>query len=230
MVDKHPPQDDGDTPAATQIPLLEDIVDTSVPTKRASGTRRRIEPDAALPETHDLFNPARNPASDEAGPASAIDAVPPVNGADEEAMQDDDIDAAIDDALNALDDLDERLEAGEDDLVFADDIMIEGDLWVEDTSTEPPHATFRNVPWSVVDELPPLSRPPETRGREPGAVAAAPPPNASPDNEARLRAGADRMVEDLVREYSQEIVSRLRDELTALLDELKTDKGPDAKT
>ena len=44
------------------------------------------------------------------------------------------------------------------------------------------------------------------------------------DREAILRAGADLMVENLIKEYSQEIVKRLRKELTSLLDELDIDE------
>lgn len=46
---------------------------------------------------------------------------------------------------------------------------------------------------------------------------------ASPDIEAQLRAHADTVVDDLVREYSKEIIERLRQELTSLLDELNRD-------
>jgi len=41
--------------------------------------------------------------------------------------------------------------------------------------------------------------------------------------EAQLRARADTVVDDLVREYSREIIERLRQELTTLLDELNRD-------
>ena len=44
------------------------------------------------------------------------------------------------------------------------------------------------------------------------------------DRETVLRAGANLMVENLVKEYSQEIVERLRKELTSLLEELDVDK------
>ena len=44
------------------------------------------------------------------------------------------------------------------------------------------------------------------------------------NRQAVLRAGAELMVDNLVKEYSQEIVERLRKELTSLLEELNIDK------
>lgn len=43
----------------------------------------------------------------------------------------------------------------------------------------------------------------------------------------QVRTSTDRVVEHLVAEYSHEIVERLRDELTAVLDDLKQDQKPD---
>lgn len=70
---------------------------------------------------------------------------------------------------------------------------------------------MNHVPWSVVDDAPTLNP-------APGESAS--------DRQARLREGADRVVDDLVREYSQEIVRRLKDELTNLLDDLATGEPP----
>jgi len=42
----------------------------------------------------------------------------------------------------------------------------------------------------------------------------------------QLRARADQVVDDLVQEYSEEIIRRLRQELTALLDDLSKDIDP----
>ncbi len=44
---------------------------------------------------------------------------------------------------------------------------------------------------------------------------------------AELREGAERMIEDLVAEYSKEITDRLRSELTEQLDAILTDLKPD---
>ena len=44
------------------------------------------------------------------------------------------------------------------------------------------------------------------------------------DRQSVLRAGAELMVDNLVKEYSQEIVKRLRKELSSLLDELNIDE------
>lgn len=67
------------------------------------------------------------------------------------------------------------------------------------------------VPWSVVDET---------------FTVDAEPMESAEEREARLRAGANRVVDNLVREYSEEIVRRLRDELSALLDDLDTSTDP----
>lgn len=98
------------------------------------------------------------------------------------------------------------------------------DLFTPHTADEPHHRTpppadyfdasplpASDVPWSVVDnQLPVEPVPGESKAQK----------------EERLRASASRVVDDLVREYSHEIVRRLRDELTSLLDELE--EGKDA--
>lgn len=55
------------------------------------------------------------------------------------------------------------------------------------------------------------------------AGKASPAPSAAERAESMMRAEATRMVDNLVQEYSQEIVRRLRDELTSLLDDLQSD-------
>lgn len=45
--------------------------------------------------------------------------------------------------------------------------------------------------------------------------------------QAELREGAERVIEDLVAEYSKEITDRLRSELTEQLDSILTDLKPD---
>ena len=84
----------------------------------------------------------------------------------------------------------------------------------------------RPKPEQVSDENAP--RPTDLFGGSPETAQEGP---LSPQYEARdldgLRTSTEQMVDDLVAEYSQEIVKRLREELTTLLDDLnENDKKP----
>lgn len=65
--------------------------------------------------------------------------------------------------------------------------------------------------------------------RDERAATSVQPPSPVQRAESMIREEADRMVDNLVQEYSQEIVRRLRDELTALLDDLEADRPPDER-
>jgi hypothetical protein len=78
-----------------------------------------------------------------------------------------------------------------------------------------PKATLPNTEPLVEENAP---RPADLFGGSPDTAQTGPLP---PDDMEGLRRSTEQMVNELVAEYSQEIVKRLREDLTSLLDELQ---------
>lgn len=101
------------------------------------------------------------------------------------------------------DDIDIDISAEEIDAILGDD-----DEWLDVADSEAD--TEANTEISEEPDLPPTVSPSPSPSRD------------------QLRTEAGKMVDHLVQEYSQEILTRLRDELTHLLDELDLDdESPD---
>lgn len=87
------------------------------------------------------------------------------------------------------------------------------------TSERPQHLRW---PSSTGEDAKQPSAPADSTAEAPEAAEG----KAVEDARQQLRARADRVVDDLVQEYSEEIIRRLREELTTLLDQLGKDVDP----
>lgn len=213
MADKDSKGEDEPRQVPEQIPLLVDVVDNPLPQPRRTRRKKRenyaldLEPDP--PKTQDLFERERFredlldlSLNDDPPP----DDLEPARGADENTPG-----ADADKALDDLETLDSFEDLGDlddiEELPDLDDMEDLGDL-------------------SELDDLQEAILGDSTEAQDEDE----PEIDFAARMSAQFRFQADNLVDNLVKEYSREIVSRLREELTSLLQELEDDrtegKGP----